>query len=191
MTSTNDNYGYQDSNTRFWYALYTRPRFERKVDFELRRKGLQPLVATRTVERIWSDRLKKIDEPLFPCYVFVNANPTERHLSLETAGVVRMVGFNGRPSRISEFEIQSIQRVMRYGFDPKPVEFLLSGDQVEVVSGPLSGLRGFFQEDRGKSRFVMTIPAIKQSISIEIDKRQIKKTGSKNPSYKKDNWRVS
>ncbi|NIR73133.1 UpxY family transcription antiterminator [candidate division KSB1 bacterium] len=163
---------------RHWYALYTRPRFEKKVDEELKQKGLESLLPLRSVIRFWSDRKKKIAEPLFPSYVFVHANSKERYQSTQTDGVVRMVSFSGQPARIPEEQIQSIRRILEHGYDPEPHQYLNAGDEVEVTVGPLQGTKGYLLEQRGSSRLVISIDAIRQSVAIEVERGQIRKIGS-------------
>lgn len=163
---------------RYWYAIYTRPNFEKRVDHELKLKGLESFLPTRQVIHYWSDRKKKIEEPLFRSYVFIHANAQERYLSLQTRGVVRMVCFNGQPARIPDEQIQSIHRILEHGYDPEPYQYLNFGDEVEIVAGPLRGIRGFFIEERKKGRLVVSINAIKQSIAIEVDRGQVRKIRS-------------
>lgn len=165
-------------NERNWFALYTRPRFEKKVDFELRQKGLESLLPLRTVVRFWSDRIKTIEQPLFPSYVFVHANLKERYTSLQSRGVVRMVSFNGQPTPIPQEQIESITRIQKYGYDPEPYQYLNFGDEVEVVAGPLSGLRGFYFEQRGRNRLVISVDAIRQSVAVTVKRNQVKRIRS-------------
>lgn len=168
---------------RFWFALYTRPRFEKKVDVELKLKELQSFLPLHLVIRIWSDRKKKLEEPLFPSYVFVHANARERYLSIQTVGVVRMVSFNGRPARIPSEQIQQIHRILDNGYSPEPHQFLNYGDEVEIVSGPLQGLQGFYIEDRGRNRLVVSVHAIRQSIAIDVDRARIRQVTTSEHSF--------
>lgn len=160
---------------RHWYAIYTRPKFEKKVDSELKIKGLSTYLPLHTVHRIWSDRIKKIEAPLFPSYIFVCANASERFRALQTAGVVRVVSFNGKPVQIPSEQIDKIKKVLDHGFNPEPYEYFSFGDEVEVLYGPLMGLRGLFVEERGKERLAISIHAIQQSFAIEIERTNIKK----------------
>lgn len=168
-----------EKNTRYWYAIYTRPRFERKVAEGIEEKGIKSFMPSRTVERVWSDRRKLIAEPLFPSYVFVYADAKERYHSLETRGAIRMVAFDGRPSRIPEDQIAAVEKIVKYGFDPQPHQYLSYGDEVEVMSGSLTGVRGYFLEERSGGRFVMSIHEIKQSLAVELHKRQVRKITDK------------
>lgn len=170
MTNTLDS-----KSERYWYALYTRPRFEKRVDAELKQKGLESFLPLHSVIRFWSDRKKRIEEPLFPSYVFVHANLKERYFSLQTRGVVRMVSFNGGPTRIPEEQIQSIYRILTHGYDPEPYQYLNYGDEVEVVTGPVRGIRGIFLEERGRNRLVISVDAIQQSVAIEVERGQVRR----------------
>ncbi len=169
------NFEKEHDTDRYWYALYTRPRFEKSVHTQLKEKGLESFLPLHYVIRFWSDRKKKIEEPLFPSYVFVHANLKERYQSLQTRGVVRMVCFNGQPTRIPEAQIQSIYRILEHGYDPEPYQYLCYGDAVEVVAGPLRGLRGFYKEDRGANRLIISVDAIQQSIAIEVERGVIRR----------------
>ncbi|MFQ5710087.1 MAG: transcription termination/antitermination NusG family protein, partial [bacterium] len=90
----------KSQNSSHWYALYTRPRFEKKVDLLLQEKGLESYLPLHTVLRRWSDRWKKVEEPLFSCYVFVRILLSQRIHAVQTDGVVRIVSFTGTPSPI-------------------------------------------------------------------------------------------
>lgn len=161
-----------------WYALYTRPRFEKKVNEALQLKDLHSFLPVRTVIRMWSNGKKKIEEPLFPSYVFIKSGTKEQYQALKTYGVCRFVGFNGRPSRIPDAQIQAIQHILEQNHVPKPHEYLNRGDLVEIVDGPLAGMRGFYVEDRGVGRLVITVDAIMQSIAVEVERDFVKKIRS-------------
>jgi transcription antitermination factor NusG len=92
-----------------WFALYTKPRWEKKIDAALIRKGIESWCPLQKVERQWSDRKKVIEDPLFKSYVFVRINETERHLVLMTDGVLNFVYYLGKPAVIKEEEVNNIK----------------------------------------------------------------------------------
>ena len=167
---------------QFWYALYTRPRFEKKVDFILKQKGLKSFLPLRNVIRYWSNGKKNILEPIFPSYVFVYANSQERHLALQSYGVARFVSFNGKPAHIPEEQIHDIHQILEFGCAPERVPYLVFGDKVEIVSGPLRGVEGFYVEDRGMHRLVISVDIIRQAIAITVDRDQIRRKPAMNDS---------
>lgn len=173
----------QIPDERSWYALYTRPKFEKKVVSILTEKSIDSFLPTRSVVRYWSDRKKTIEEPLFPSYVFVFADLSERYHSLQSTGVIRMVQFNGNPARIPSAQIDNIRRALDYGYQLEPHErYLNAGEEVDIVAGPLCGMRGCFLENRGNKKLVISVHAIQQSWVIELNPGQIKKSLSRNIS---------
>jgi transcription antitermination factor NusG len=66
-----------DSNKK-WYVLYTKPRWEKKVDKALLQKGIESYCPLNRVKRKWSDRIKTIEEPLFKSYVFVRVEEKDK-----------------------------------------------------------------------------------------------------------------
>lgn len=166
--------------TRHWYALYTRPNFEKRVEQELQKMGVQPYLPLRATLRQWSDRKKWIEAPLFSCYVFVKADARERLLALTPDGVVRMLGHHGQPSIIPEFEITAVKNMLAHDFDPEPIPHVEPGDLLEITSGPLAGLRGVLQSVQGRQRFVIAFEAIGQAVAINIEHSHMKKISAPN-----------
>jgi transcription antitermination factor NusG len=92
-----------------WFALYTKPRWEKKVDSILIRKGIESWCPVQKVERTWSDRRKVIEDPIFKSYVFVHINEDERLPVLQTDGVLNFVHFMGKPAVIKDEEVANVK----------------------------------------------------------------------------------
>ena len=95
-----------------WYAVYTRPRWEKKSDGILLRKGIMSWCPTQKVERYWTDRKKIIEDPLFRSYVFVNINEEDRVNVLMTEGSINFVYYLGEPAIIRDEEIENIKKYL-------------------------------------------------------------------------------
>lgn len=95
-----------------WYALYTKPRWEKKIDSVLIRKGIESWCPLQKVERQWSDRKKIIEDPLFKSYVFVRIAHDERTKVLMTDGVLNFVHYLGKPAIIKDDEIDTIKKYL-------------------------------------------------------------------------------
>ena len=92
-----------------WFAIYTKPRWEKKVNQLLTDKGVECYCPLNKVKRKWSDRTKTVEEPLFKSYVFVKVTEEERTKVRLTNGVVNFVYWNGKPAVVREKEIQTIK----------------------------------------------------------------------------------
>lgn len=141
----------------------------------MHRKEIESYLPVQTVVRQWSDRKKKVEEPLFRSYVFVHTTSNDRIGALQIDGVVRMVGFGGKFSIIPDDQIDAIKRFLKEGYKFEPQDYLVHGDQVEVTHGPLMGVQGKLVEIRNNRRFVISIDAIRHSIAVEIDPGLLKK----------------
>ncbi len=95
-----------------WYALYTKPRWEKKIDTVLIRKGIESWCPLQKIERQWSDRKKIIEDPLFKSYVFVRIDTTERSKVLMTDGVLNFVHYLGKPAVIKNEEVDIIKKYL-------------------------------------------------------------------------------
>ncbi|MBN1779751.1 UpxY family transcription antiterminator [bacterium] len=158
-----------------WYALYTKPRHEKKVEKELVKKQIGCYLPMRKTLRQWSDRRKWVEEPLFRSYIFIQGDNALRYRAVQTPGVVRAVMFQGRLAVVRDEEIDWIRRILCETDDVEAVPQLLIGEEVEVRSGPLIGLRGRLTQFQGEQRLVIDVPSIRQAVRISVDVRDIQK----------------
>jgi transcription elongation factor/antiterminator RfaH len=151
-----------------WYALYLRSRHEKVVDLRLREKQIKTLLPMIEEVRQYSDRKKKVIEPLFKGYLFVHTDLRNQVTILQTEGVVRFVGIGSKPSPIPDNQIESVRII---GGEPSRItreHYLKSGESVRVKSGPFEGIEGFVVAMRGSTRVVISVDCIGQSISVDV-----------------------
>ncbi len=156
-----------------WYALYTRSRYEKKVDTLLKEKGVTSYLPLNEVYHRWSDRNKKVFVPLFSCYVFVFIALRERLKVLQTDGTINLVSFNGRPATIPEHQINAIKRILEEKVNFDQADFFIPGKKVRIRQGPLKGVEGTLIHKNNKNRLAIAIDGIKQALSIDIDYRDL------------------
>jgi transcription antitermination factor NusG len=154
---------------RHWYALYLRSRFEKKVFKDLQEKNVESFLPLIEEVHIWSDRKRKVEEPLFRGYIFVRPDQTNRHRILETAGVIRIVGIRGKPSVIRDEEIEWLQRIVCRPEHVQREHYLDVGERVRVVAGPLKGIEGIVKQLNGQTRVVISLASIVQSVSVQVN----------------------
>src|SRR6188508_2089599 len=128
---------------RKWLAVYTRPRWEKKVNQLLADKGVERYCPLNKVRRKWSDRVKVVEEPLFKSYVFVKVNDEDRSKVRMTNGAINFVYWNGKPAVIKEKEITAIRRFLdEYeNVEAMPVDLQVN-QRVRITSGTLMDKEG-------------------------------------------------
>lgn len=159
-----------------WFVLYTRPRFEKKVEKELEEHGYEVYLPLIKELRQWSDRKKWIEEPLFKSYIFVKTEVKQLSRVAQTDGVACPVTFNGRPAEVYEYEMDAIERILA-GPDAYHVEDVAfaKGEEVEIIQGPLKGLRGKWTDYRGGKRVAIVIEQLQKHLAIEVPKAYVEK----------------
>lgn len=134
-----------------WYAVYTKPRWEKKVNSLLTEKGFESYCPLNKVRRKWSDRIKLVEEPLFKSYVFVNIEESDRNNIRMTNGVMNFVYWLGKPAVIKEKEIIAIKNFLNEYEDVQITPIQLSPSQrVKITTGPLMDREGKVVDIRGK-----------------------------------------
>lgn len=156
-----------------WYAVYTRPRWEKKVARQLEQKGIEHYCPLNRVQRQWSDRKKIIFEPLFSAYVFVRIDETEQVSVKQVNGVMNFVYWLKRPAVIQDEEIDVIKRFLKeYQYVRLEKIAVNVNDQVRVISGPLMERIGNVLEIRNKT-VKLSLPTLGYMIVAEIEKTNI------------------
>jgi|SRR5271170_7128657 len=156
-----------------WFALQVRTRYEAGVADQLSRQGYDRFLPLYKLRKRWSDRIKEVDAPLFPGYLFCRFNPQDRLPILKTPGVIQIVGFKTGPAVVDEAEIRSIQTLVAAGVPHQPWPFLAAGDRVRIESGPLLGLEGILTEVRRSYRLVLSVTLLQRSVAVEIDSASV------------------
>jgi transcription elongation factor/antiterminator RfaH len=162
--------------TKHWYALYVRSRSEKKVLMQLEEQGIEVFLPLVTRLKQWSDRKKKVEEPLFKSYVFVHSNEKEHYPVLNVYGVVKFVTFEHKPVVVPDNQIIAIKRYID-DFTEEETNLkntdLKEGQLVRIIAGPMMGLIGRLQSVKDKKRLTVYIEAVGQYISVSIPRTKI------------------
>lgn len=151
-----------------WFAVRVKSNFEGITSRILRSKGYEEFLPTYRDRRIWSDRVKEIQAPLFPGYLFCQFDPQLRLPILTTPGVLNIVAFGRTLVPVAESEITAVRTMVESGL-ARRWPFLETGQRVRIQYGPLSGLEGILVEFRRGFRLVVSVPLLQRSVAAEIE----------------------
>lgn len=120
-----------------WYAVYTKPRWEKKVAELLSRTEVQYYCPLNKVVKQWSDRKKVVEEPLFTSYVFVKVNTKLQTIVRQIDGVINFVYWLGKPAIIKDEDIELIKRFLNEHSNVRleRTQFNID-DSVRILNGP-------------------------------------------------------
>ena len=163
---------------RFWHALYVRSRSEKKVLSQLEDMGIRAFLPLVTVVKQWSDRRKKLEEPLFKSYVFVYSNDKEYIPVLNVYGVVKFVTFEKKAVVVPENQILAIKKFVddyEHGEEYKMHndESLKVGQMVRIINGPMKGLTGRLEQIQNKRHLIVYIEVVGQYIPVNIPRAKV------------------
>lgn len=162
-----------------WLAVYTKPRWEKKVNKLLQEKGVESYCPLNRIRRKWSDRIKTVEEPLFKSYVFVKVNELDRTAVRMTNGVINFVYWDGKPAVIKEKEINAIRRFLdEYENVEVQAMDLKINQRVLVTGGPLMDQEGKIIALRSKIAKV-AIDSLGYILIAHIDRTKLTSAQSK------------
>jgi len=154
-----------------WYGLHTRPRHEKIVARRLEERGVTAFLPMITEVHKWSDRKKKVELPLFSCYVFARFTPNraERLRVLRVDGVFGLVGSRGEGTPIPDAQIDAVRSLVETELPLSSHPFLKIGQRVRIRSGALDGMEGILVSRNGDQTLVISIEAIQRSLAVRVE----------------------
>lgn len=161
------------SNGVSWFALQIRSRWESSTADLLRGKGHETLLPTYTTSRKWSDRVKLVESPLFPGYLFCRFDVNNRLPVLITPGVISVVGRGKTPVPVDDAEIHSIRAAIGSGIHIEPWPYVEIGERVRIKHDVLDGMEGILTSFKGSHRVIISVTLLRRSVALEIDRSRI------------------
>lgn len=148
-----NSFGSRTVWNRRWLVVYTRPRWEKKVDGSLKSEGIRSYCPLKRVINQWSDRKKMVDLPLFSGYVFVWVSEREEYRVRQTLGVLNFIYYMAKPAVIRDSVIEKIERLIAANTDCEIVDAreIAPGDRVRIKSGIFHNQEGTVIKARGKT----------------------------------------
>ena len=162
-----------------WYVLYTKPRNEKKTATLLQEKGITVFCPLQETMRQWSDRKKKIQEPLFKSYIFVHLKDyeTQQVNVLTTRGAVRFLWWQGKPGVVRDEEIEAIQYFLNEYRGAEITVSFNKGEEVVITEGALKEQKGKIVRVKGTKAFLQ-IRSLGWNIMAELPVQTLKKASN-------------
>lgn len=161
-------------NNLYWFAVYTRPRWEKKVVKLLDEKGIENYCPLNKVTRQWSDRKKTVLEPIFKSYVFVRISEEDKWSLKKINGILNFVYWLGKPAHIRDEEIDTIKKFLNEFSEITVDQELAINSKVRIKQGVLMNYQGILLEISG-NRAKIKIESMGIQLSAHFDKNNIER----------------
>jgi transcription antitermination factor NusG len=155
-------------NKKLWYALYVKPKHEFKAKDELNSLSIENYLPVITRIKQWSDRKKKINEPLLKGYIFIYGSEVERLSSVECSSVVKCLFDQGKPASIPEWQIDNLKNLLNSRGEFNVSNSLIKGNVVEIIDGPFKGVRGIIDKIESENYLAVSIELLNRTIIVRL-----------------------
>lgn len=168
-----------DESEPRWFAVYTKFKREKMVQKRLHEQGIQAYLPIQRLMRKYERKVKMVEMPLISCYVFTRITKKSYVPVLNTADVLQFVKFSQNLIAIPDREIQLLQRIAGEGFELEVEQKSYQvGDEVEITSGSLAGVRGILLEKDKQKNFLVEFSSIGYSLRIQVEPALLQKIGN-------------
>ncbi len=167
-----------DAKIPKWFAIYTRPKAEKKVKEQLLKINIGTYLPLKKELRQWKDRKKWIETPLFSSYIFVKIIANEYYIiPRNIIGFVKYVSIGGNLIAVRNEEIETVKKLLEYSSNNIEAtnKIIKLGTEVEIISGQLKGLRGKLLNYSGLHKIAINIETIGSILTVKIDKNLVRK----------------
>jgi transcriptional antiterminator RfaH len=155
-----------------WYCARTKPKHEHIAAANLRRNlNLEVFHPRLRFERATRRGVVRVNEPLFPCYIFIRCVIEDKLNDIRrTSGVGGVVHFSQRIPSISDSVIEELKECFE-GQETMNVEDRISpGDEVLLSDGVFAGMRAFvLRVMPAKRRIQILLDVLGRPTPAEID----------------------
>lgn len=166
-----------DPSGNSWKVIYCASRQEKKVSAYLSQRNIEHYLPLVKSLRVWSDRKKWVEMPLFNAYIFVRPTEIQRDLVLQLPGVVKYLRYNGGDALVADKDVALIQRLIEKGYhierqdQEKPLE---PGDLAVVLDGPFKGeeVEVYYQED--EVYVIVSVEGFSNSYKVNLPREVLK-----------------
>lgn len=159
---------------RGWFAVRVKRSLEISVASCLQSAGYETLLPLRRIPRKWSDRIKILEAPIFPGYIFCEFDPYQPLPVEMIPGVMGIVSFANKLAEVDRKEIEAIRSVLVTGIGVDSWPRLEPGCQVEIEDGPLRGLVGVVIKENSEYRLLLSISLLNRCLAVEIDREWVR-----------------
>ena len=146
--------------TLHWFAVYTKPKTEKKVAKRLTQAGFESFLPLQTEIRQWSDRKKKVKVPLINSYVFVQSYSTNIYEVYKVPGVINILTYLNKYAIVKDSEIENLRILIKSGLPMQTLNTpinLSKGTNVTITKGPFQGLFATYLTTAGKHKVIVTL----------------------------------
>lgn len=161
-----------------WYAVYTRSRAEKKALKFLEDYGVEAYLPIIRKYRKWSDRVKAVDVPLLPSYIFVKVSEKEYYDVLNSSYVVCYITFEGKAAPIPENQINNLRLICgSEGYESVEVEELdfQPGEHIMITHGDFAGFKGEIVYEKSSTKLVVRLENLTCSIVVVLSAAMVDK----------------
>lgn len=147
-----------------WYVLYTAARAEKQVKERIDAQGIECWLPLHRTPRVWSDRVKMVDIPLFTSYVFVKCAEHAVRDLLKVYGVSRIIYYCGKPATIRQKDIDTIKDFLEQASEHP----LCAGDEVEILCGAMKHVSGKIKKIK-KNHIILYLEQLGATVCVNLD----------------------
>jgi transcriptional antiterminator RfaH len=158
-----------------WYVLYTKSRCEKAVSEKLAQLGIKVYCPLLKRKKLWSDRWKWVEEPLFRSYCFVCLEELGKDIVFSVQGVVRYVYHCGKPAIIRAKEMDLLKGwLMQFDHESIEASNLSVNDRIRIRSGALMDKEAKVLESKGNFA-ILLLEDLGLQVKVDLRKNMIEK----------------
>ena len=161
-----------------WFAVYTTPRHEKAVARHFEFRAIESFLPLYMEMHRWKNGCRvKVEQPLFPGYIFARIGRPHSTQVLSVPGVVLIVGSGREPVALPDSEIETLRSGLHLRkFEPHP--YLVVGEKARIKSGSLAGMVGVLARKKNSLRVVLTLELIMRSVAVEVDADELERVSA-------------
>jgi transcription antitermination factor NusG len=167
----------RDLACKHWYVAYTYPKAEKKIKRTLEQLGVDTFLPLYKAKKQWSDRVKTVELPVFPNYIFIHTSLSEMYILPRINGIVRYVKFGGKAATLNSNDMELLRMMLSENATVSSIETGQIGMKLRISYGSLTGMEGTLIGRKGRDKLIVQIEFLNRVVSVEVSSAQVEALG--------------
>ncbi|MFT5121832.1 MAG: hypothetical protein ACI9TH_003119 [Kiritimatiellia bacterium] len=150
-----------------WLVLHARPRCEKKLSVVCRQHGITCYLPLMRKSHTYGARVRTFDVPMFSGYLFGIVDQQQKLFLEQNRLVANLLAVHDQEVLVRQ--LLQVDLALHSGEVLDVLPYLEEGRIVKIATGPFRGMEGVIDRIKGKSRVILNVDMIGQSIAVEID----------------------
>nr|WP_299241866.1 transcription/translation regulatory transformer protein RfaH [uncultured Halomonas sp.] len=161
-----------------WYLIQCKGGESFRAAEHLNNQDYEVFHPVLQVQKKRNGKLRWIDEPLFPYYLFIRLDRLASNWRpiRSTRGVLKLVSFGNEPIPVDDELVATLHANAQKTSPVNGNVYFRAGEAIEITEGPFRALQAVFESQKGEERAIVLLNMLHGQQRLEVPVRHLRRS---------------